>query len=67
MIEWLAAMYRDMHYLAPEEAERRALADFRRDRDGALDMASRFAAMVEAMTGEKDPRRIGNWRASDER
>jgi hypothetical protein len=60
-IEWLAAQYRDMAMLPPAEAMRRAEEDYAKDPADASERAGAFAGFVEAMTGERDPRRIGNW------
>jgi hypothetical protein len=60
IVEWLAAQYRDMVMLPPDEAKRRAEEDFARDPADAAERAGRFAGLVEGMTGVRDPRRVGN-------
>ena len=61
IIEWLAAQYRDMAMLPPDEAMSKAKADYAADPVAASERAANFAGMVEAMTGVSDPRRVGNW------
>jgi hypothetical protein len=64
VIEWLAAEYRDVGMLPPDEAMRRAVADYERDPEEASRRAGSFAGVVEGMTGQRnvDPRRVGRFR-----
>lgn len=59
VIEWLAAQYRDMMMMRPDEAMRKAEQDYADDPVAAEEEAGSFAGMVQGMTGVDDPRRAG--------
>lgn len=60
IVEWLAAEYRDREMMPPDDALQRAEADFRQDPVDASNRSAAFAGMVLALTGCRDPRRVGN-------